>query len=109
MDERSGAAPVTRHVRKDQWPRGGWNYYPPPRRSYPDQEYCREEMLAERLTKSRCKSRHGSVAAARCAVPEIFLLLYHWNLYSVSLTDQVWAGFSPDFTWQQGHRSVAKL
>jgi hypothetical protein len=35
--------------------------------------------------------------------------LYHWNLYSVSLIDQVWAGFSPDFTWQQGHRSIAKL
>jgi hypothetical protein len=27
----------------------------------------------------------------------------------VSLTDQVWAGFSPDFTWQQGHCYVAKL
>jgi hypothetical protein len=28
---------------------------------------------------------------------------------SVSLTNKVWGGFPPDFTWQQGHRSIAKL
>jgi hypothetical protein len=32
-----------------------------------------------------------------------------WDCSSVSLTDQVWGEFPPDFTWQQDHCSVAKL
>jgi hypothetical protein len=57
MDERRGAAPVTRHDRKDQWPCGGRNSYPPPRRSYPIHEYHHEEMPVERLTGPRHESR----------------------------------------------------
>jgi hypothetical protein len=86
VDERRGVAPVTRHDRKDQWPRGGWNSYPPPRRSYPIHEYRREEMPAERLTGPRHESQCGLVPAARCSVSEIFLLPYHRDWSSEQLT-----------------------
>jgi hypothetical protein len=61
-----------------------------------------------RITASSTNLGEGSPAASSLNLL-IFWLLYHRIALSVSLTDQVWAGFSPDFTWQPGHRSVAKL
>jgi hypothetical protein len=76
-----------------------------------------EDLLPRSVIRSPLSTIHNGgmdlgarPLAVRCAAPAIlFRALYHHESYSVSLTDQVWAGFSPDFTWQQGQRSIAKL
>jgi hypothetical protein len=78
----------------------------PPRDLLPSHGY---PLLAKHESRRRKHEYARGSTVARDWAGDPIQSLYHWNLYSVSLTYQVWAGFSPDFTWQQGHRSVAKL